>query len=384
MNHANRFRPQRTDLIEPFLGLVMNWIFPPSCSRHRMSLWSILWILTIAPNVALAQKMTLQRSTFGVLGDKREVEKYTLINSKGVQVSIIEYGATITEILVPDRSKNPVNIVLSSNQLEVYEKGFPAASVIGRYANRIRDAKFTLDGKEYQVAKNSGKHHIHGGRNNFAKALWRGKINLQSEAASVIFEYTSADGEEGFPGTLKVTVTYTLSDDNELSIDYVARSDKPTVVNLTNHAYFNLAGSGKNVLDHDLQLFADQYTVADADLLPTGEIASVEGTPLDFREPRRIGDRILATYDFAGGYDHNYVVRGNPERCDQSPRFAILVLALPWNAIVPSPVFNSIQPTDSAIIRFLAMVDFAWKHSTIQTHPIIPNFRRQRSAHLFR
>jgi len=260
--------------------------------------------------------MQVMTAPFGTLPSGEQVQHFTLRNRFGSQIKVINYGATLTEISVPDRKGNFSNVILGSDTLESYVKGFPAASVIGRYANRIRNAKFTLDGKNFQVTKNSGENHIHGGRKNFAKSIWTVDTNREStdspaDDASIRLSYVSVDGEEGFPGTVRVSVTYSLSDANELKIFYEAQTDSPTIVNLTNHAYFNLTGMKSDVLDHVLQIVATQYTIVDKSLIPTGEIASVEGTPLDFRTPRRIGDRIQELYESARGYDHNYVLFGD-------------------------------------------------------------------------
>ena len=277
--------------------------------------------LTAVPTVCLfvaatiacpAAEPQVTASEIGKLSDGKVVQQFALQNSHGMKATIIEYGATITELLVPSRDGKIVNVVLGSNKLDDYVKGFPAASVIGRYANRIRGAKFTLDGRTYSVTKNSGENHIHGGRNNFAKAHWSGTAESNVNEAKVKLLYTSADGEEGFPGVLKVTVVYSLSNSGELTIDYSATTNKPTVVNLTNHAYFNLAGPGGDVLSHDLQVMAERYTVSDKSLIPTGEIAAVAGKPLDFLAPHKIGERIEQLYEAARGYDHNYIVSGEP------------------------------------------------------------------------
>jgi aldose 1-epimerase len=197
------------------------------------------------------------------------------------------------------------NVVLGASNLESYLKGFNAsAAVMGRYANRIANARFMLDGVEYKLASNNGKNHLHGGPNNFAKAVWTAKRSLP---LSVQLTYISKDAEEGYPGNLTVKVTYTLTENNELQVDYEATTDKATPVNLTNHAYFNLAGGG-SVLDHLLWLSADRYTVADAELIPTGEIAPVKGTGLDFTTPTSIGARIDQFKPKPGGYDHNFVL----------------------------------------------------------------------------
>lgn len=246
-------------------------------------------------------------SHFGELPDGTKIRRFTLKNAHGMQLSVIEYGATITELLVPDAKGQFKNIVLGADSLAAYLDRFPAASVIGRYANRIRNAQFELDGKTIHVAKNAGDNHIHGGKVNFAKRKWTGTINHDVSKPGVTFRLHSPDGEEGFPGNLDVSVTYTLDEKNQLSIHYTASTDRATVVNLTNHVYFNLAGAGGNVHNHELQINAQQVTLADAALIPTGEFTSVAGTPLDFRMPRTIGERI-EQLTATKGYDHNYVL----------------------------------------------------------------------------
>ena len=241
--------------------------------------------------------------------DGTAVKQYTLRNSRGMVVKLISLGATITEIRAPDRAGQFTNVVLGSDHLEAYVKGHPAAaSVIGRYANRIANARFTLDGVEYKLAANSGPNHIHGGNRNFSRVVWESKpLPANPRAAAIQFTYLSKDGEEGYPGNLTVTVTYTLTEDNELRLDYEAKTDKATIVNLTNHAYFNLAGAG-DALGHELWLVADQYTPANDQLIPLGSVASVKGTPLDFTTPTLIGARIDQLKPRPGGYDHNYVL----------------------------------------------------------------------------
>ncbi len=251
---------------------------------------------------------TVEVSEFGVLPSGKVVKRYTMKNSKGVQLSVIEYGATIVEIMVPDSSGETANVVLGSDSLDDYIVGFPAASVVGRYANRIRNAEFVLDGETVHVTKNAGVNHIHGGDQNFSRVLWTGSITADSTYPSVTFRYHSADGEEGFPGNLDVAVTYGLKDDNGVHIHYAATTDQATVINLTNHAYFNLAGPGGDVLNHELQIHSNSYTVSDSNLIPTGKSASVVDTPLDFREPRRIGERIGELANSTNGYDHNFVL----------------------------------------------------------------------------
>ena len=261
-------------------------------------------------NVGVGKPLTgISEREFGKLPDGTSVRAFNLQNTKGARVEIISYGCIITEILVPDRNGVMTNIVLGASNLETYLKGFGgAAAVMGRYANRIAAARFSLDGVEYKLAANNGKNHLHGGPKNFAKAVWTGKWN--SPPPTVQLTYLSKDGEEGYPGNLTVKVTYTLTENNELRVDYEATTDKATPVNLTNHAYFNLAGGG-SALDHELWLAAEEYTPTDADLIPTGEIAPVKGTGLDFTMPTRIGARIDQFKPKPGGYDHNFVLKGD-------------------------------------------------------------------------
>ncbi len=255
-----------------------------------------------------ASNPKVEEAQWGKDADGRAVKLYTLSNSKGIIAKITTYGAILTELRVPDRQGKMGGVVLGFDNLDQYLKGGPAAAVIGRVANRIAKATFTLDGKHYTLAANSGPNHIHGGRKGFDKVVWQGRpLPPSPHEAAVRLTYSSQDGEEGYPGNLTATVTYTLTDNNELRIDYSATTDKATPVNLTNHAYFNLAGSG-DVLSHELMLAADRYTLADDALIPTGEIATVKGTPLDFSKPLPIGERIEQLKPKLGGYDHNFVL----------------------------------------------------------------------------
>ena len=265
----------------------------------------------VMANAANRESMKrIEEREFGRMPDGTVVRQFTLRNSNGMVAKVISYGAIITELQAPDRNGVMTNVVLGAGTLEEYLKGVNAAAVIGRVANRIAGAKFTLDGVEYKLAANNGPNHIHGGRVGFAKVVWQAEsLPAGERGASVRFTYLSKDGEEGYPGNLAVKVTCTLSDDNELRIDYEAAADKATPVNLTNHAYFNLAGHG-DVLDHALWLAADRYTPADDQLIPTGAIASVKGTPLDFTTPTRVGARIEQLKPKPNGYDHNFVING--------------------------------------------------------------------------
>lgn len=251
---------------------------------------------------------TVSQQDWGTV-DGTPVFLYTLTNSNGVVVKITNYGGIITEFHAPDRNGKMENIVLGLNSLEAYLKGHPAfGCIVGRYINRIGGAKFTLDGVEYQLAKNSnGRHNIHGGRKNFYTKVWEGATSSDSESATLSLTYLSPDMEEGFPGNLKVKVDYILTNDNELRMEYTATTDKPTVVNLSNHSYFNLSGAQESVLDHEIRIYADEFIPTDKDLIPTGEILSVEGTPLDVRNWTQIGERMEL---LPNGFDNSYCVNG--------------------------------------------------------------------------
>jgi aldose 1-epimerase len=260
-------------------------------------------------------RASVQKMDFGKV-DNTPVELYVLTNAHGMQAKIMTYGAILTELDVPDRNGKLGDVVLGFDDLKGYLAGHPFfGSTVGRVANRIAKGRFTLDGKEYKLATNNGPNALHGGLKGFDKVVWRADLP-QDDAAGreVRFSYRSRDGEEGYPGNLSIAVTYTLTDKNELKIDYTATTDKPTPVNLSNHSYFNLAGPASgNILDHELMITADKYTPVDDTLIPTGEIKPVRGTPLDFTTPHKIGERI-GELKATGGYDHNFVLRGGPTR----------------------------------------------------------------------
>lgn len=253
----------------------------------------------------------ITREPFGTLPDGRAVEQFTLRNANGIEIKAIGFGGIITSLRVPDRSGKLDDVVLGFDRLEPYLKNDPFfGAIIGRYGNRIAEGSFTLDGKTYTLAKNNGPNHLHGGVKGFDKVLW--EVEPDAGRNALVFTRTSPDGEEGYPGNLRVRVTYTLTDANALTVDYVATTDKPTPVNLTQHSYFNLAGhAAGDILGHELTLNADRYTPVDDTLIPTGELAPVEGTPFDFRQPTAIGARIDAGHpqlNAAKGYDHNWVL----------------------------------------------------------------------------
>jgi len=260
---------------------------------------------------ALGQEGSVKRTTFGKLGDGTQIELLTLKNAHGTTAKIITYGATLQGFWVADKGGKLGDVVLGFDDLSGYLAPHPYfGATVGRFANRIAKGKFTLDGREYTLALNDGPNTLHGGRQGFSRKVWNAEI-LSSGAgvASVKFTYISPDGEEGFPGALKTAVVYTLTENDELKIEYTATTDKATPLNLTNHSYFNLAGSG-DILGNVLQLNADQYTPVDSTLIPTGELAPVKGTPLDFTQPTAVGARIAQLAGNPGGYDHNLVLNG--------------------------------------------------------------------------
>jgi aldose 1-epimerase len=273
----------------------------------------LLVLLTISFS-ATCNAATLNRveqTEFGKLKDGTPVKIFTLRNAHGMTAKVMEHGAIITEIQALDHQGRTTNVLLGAKSLNEYLNGFGgSAAAIGRFANRIANAKFSLDGAEYKLAANNGKNHLHGGPGGFASKHWHGKaLPASDHSAAVQFSYTSKDGEEGYPGNLDVKITYTLTDKNEFRIDYEATTDKATPVNFTNHAYFNLAGGG-SVLDHELRLNASHYTPTDEGLIPSGEIAPVKGTPLDFTKSTRLGVRFDQLPPKLNGYDHNFVIDG--------------------------------------------------------------------------
>lgn len=251
-------------------------------------------------------------ASFGKTADGQEIQLFTLTNAKGMKATISTYGGTLTSLLVPDKAGKISDVVLGFDKAEGYlspefRKSNPYfGALIGRYGNRIAKGKFTIDGKPYQVGLNNNGNSLHGGTVGFNQKIWTAKPGTSAEGETLTLTYLSKDGEEGYPGNLNVTVVYTLTADNALKIDYTATTDKATPVNLTNHAYFNLAlGQSKDVLAHQVTIPADRYTVVDDKLIPTGELKPVKGTPFDFTSPHAIGERIAQV---PGGYDHNWAL----------------------------------------------------------------------------
>ena len=257
---------------------------------------------------------TIRKQAFGKTVNGEQVDLYALTNKKGMDVSITNFGATVVALHVPDRAGKAADVVLGYDTLEGYENGKSYfGATVGRYANRIEGGKFSIDGKEYTLPKNDGNNTLHGGIVGFNKKIWKARELPANDAAVLELSYLSPDGEEGFSGNLSVKVVFTLpANRNELKIDYTATTDKDTVLNLSNHSYFNLAGEGVgNILDQVLTLHAKQFTPVDKTLIPTGELRDVAGTPLDFNSATAIGTRINEDYEqlvFGKGYDHNWVL----------------------------------------------------------------------------
>jgi len=267
------------------------------------------------PVAVFLAAMTVTRAPFGTLPDGAAVEVFTLANGRGVEVRAMTYGATIISVRVPDRVGRVDDVVLGFDTLDDYlAKGRYFGTIVGRYGNRIGNGRFTLDGSTIQLTANNGVNHLHGGAKGFDKVVWKAEPFERDGSSGVTFTYVSADGEEGYPGTVNAAVSYTLTTRNELVLEYVATTDKATAINLTNHSYFNLAGRGRgDILRHQLTLQAGRFTPTDAGQIPTGEIAPVAGTPFDFRRAMAIGARIDADHEqirHGHGYDHNFVIDG--------------------------------------------------------------------------
>ena len=269
-------------------------------------------VAVLGTSMTLARARGVTKQTWGKTAAGEAVDLYTLTNARGASVEIATLGGTVVSVTVPDKTGALGNVVLGFDSLDGYLAPHPFFGVlVGRYGNRIGQGRFTLDGKTYTLAKNNGENSLHGGIKGFDKYVWKTREVTSPDGLAVELTHVSPDGDEGFPGTLSATVRYTWTDANGLRIDYTATTDKPTVLNLTNHSYFNLsAGSAATVLDHTLQLSADKFTPVDKGLIPTGELRPVTGTPFDFTKARRIGELIDKDDEqikFGGGYDHNFV-----------------------------------------------------------------------------
>lgn len=266
--------------------------------------------------------MSISKIKFGVTANGDEVTKYTLKNNNGIEVSFIDLGSVITNLMMPDKDGNIDDIVLGYDTVAEYEVNMPSfGAPLGRYANRVSNAIFTLNGKEYKLDKNESTNCLHGGNTRYNRMMYNAETDVVENGDSITFSRLSPDGEQGFPGNLTVAITYTLNDDNELMIDYYAVGDEDTIVNMTNHSYFNLGKGGhkcKDILDQEITIYADNYTPVNDILVPTGEIKSVEGTALDFRNGKPVREG-LGAYDkdekTVTEYDHNFVLNGD-DVCD--------------------------------------------------------------------
>jgi aldose 1-epimerase len=266
-----------------------------------------------APNAPPVPKASVSEAAYGKLGDLN-VRLFTLTNQHGLVVKITDYGATVTECHVPDKHGKLADVVLGFETLEGYTqpKNPFFGAIVGRIANRIRNAKFELEGKRYELAANDKPHSLHGGKKGWDKVLWEAKPSESPEGAALELSYVSKDGEEGYPGTVSARVVYTLTQNNELHVQMSATTDRTTIINLAHHSYWNLAGfDSGTIADHEVQLFADRYTPGDP-MVPTGELKAVSGTPFDFTTPKPIGRDLLKVPSKPIGYDHNYVVNGDP------------------------------------------------------------------------
>lgn len=281
----------------------------------------------LALSIQAQNKSMITKQPFGKTADGTPVDIYTLTNAKGMEARIMTYGGIIVSLKTPDRNGKFDDVELGFDSLEPYLKGHPFfGALVGRYGNRIAKGKFKISGQEYSLLVNNGENHLHGGKLGFDKKVWAAKSGKSTEGQTLELKYTSADMEEGYPGKLDVTVVYTLTNDNGLKIEYTAKTDKPTHVNLTNHSYFNLAGAGNGtILDHEMMINAYQATKVDKGLIPTGEIVNIKGTALDFTSPMKIGARIEAKEEqlqLGVGYDHNYVINGGGKTLTLAARVA--------------------------------------------------------------
>jgi len=283
--------------------------------KPNRSLSSIFFCLVLLLSVSYVNAQKITKVSFGKTADGASVDIYTLTNRGGMEARITNYGAIVVSLTAPDRNHKFADVVLGFNDLESYLKGHPYfGAIVGRYGNRIAKGRFTLNGVEYKLAVNNGENHLHGGIKGFDKVVWTAKSMRTKVGPAVSLTYLSKDGEEGYPGNLTVKVVYTLTNNNELRIDYTESTDKDTVANVTHHSYFNLAGEGNgDILNHQVTLKANRFIPTDAGSIPTGELRNVQGTPFSFLKPTAIGERINQAdqqLEFGKGYDHTWVVNG--------------------------------------------------------------------------
>ena len=288
-------------------------------TKTKIALTVAAVLLTLfGSDIAVSKTGNIKKASFGKTPEGQAIDLYTLTNKKGMEVAITNFGGIVVSVKVPDRSGKVADVVLGFDSVDGYAKDKSYfGALIGRYGNRIAKGKFSIDGASYTLAQNNGPNSLHGGAKGFNKMVWTAKEISSKDGAALQLNYLSKDGEEGYPGNLKVQVVYTLTEANEIRIEYSATTDKKTVLNLTNHSYFNLAGQGSgDILGHELTLQADKFTPVDATLIPTGELRDVAGTPFDFRTKMAIGARIGQDDEqlkLGNGYDHNFVLRHSGE-----------------------------------------------------------------------
>ena len=285
--------------------------------HRKLSSLLFVVVVTCLTAVVVHAQATVTKTSFGKTSAGESVDLYTLRNVNGVEAKITNYGGIVVSLKVPDRNRKFDDVVLGFNDFESYMNNGPYfGALIGRYGNRIAKGRFTLNGVEYKLAVNNGENHLHGGIKGFDKVIWTGSETKTKAGPAVVLTYLSKDGEEGYPGNLQVRVVYTLTNDNGLKIDYSATTDKDTVINLTHHSYFNLAGEGNgDILNHLLMINANRFVPTDAGSIPTGELRRVAGTPFDFLKSTAIGARIDQDEEqlkLGNGYDHTYVINGRP------------------------------------------------------------------------
>ncbi len=277
---------------------------------------SLIGVVAFLAGCAYDENGKISQLPFGMTSNRQLVDVYTLRNSKGMEAQISNYGGIVVSLKVPDKNGVLGDVVLGYDNLNSYIKNSPYfGAIVGRYGNRIAKGKFKLDGIEYSLACNDGPNHLHGGIKGFDKVVWEAMPFMSAKGPALKLTYTSIDGEEGYPGNLKITAVYTVTEDNALRLEFTATTDKPTVVNLTHHSYFNLAGKG-DILNHQVMINADKFTPVDETLIPTGELLAVDGKPFDFRNPTAIGARINDNDEqlkYGKGYDHNWVIN-KPEK----------------------------------------------------------------------
>jgi len=359
-------------------------------TRRLLFVAVFLFLLTgnrLVAQTSAKHKPGVEQTAFGTR-EGRPITLYTLTNSHGVEVRAMNYGGIIVSIRVPDRKGKMADIVLGHDTAEGYMPNPPyLGAIVGRYANRIANGTFTLDGKTYTLAKNDGPNTLHGGTTRtFDKVMWDGEP--LKDKASVAFTYLSKDGEEGFPGNLKIKVTYTLNDANELTVDYEATTDKATPINVSQHSYFNLAGEGNgDILNHEIMINADRFTPVDKNLIPTGELRPVKGTPFDFTTSTKIGARIDDSYDqmvLGHGYDHNFVINRKARGWYWLRGFTSRPAGECWKSLPRSRACSSTRATSSTAQSPASkgtftsgVMDFAWRRSIFRIRPIIRIFRRR-------